>query len=55
MGQNLKNGAKLLGGELLQMGKTKWGKIEKMGQKSRIPGLPECHRMSQNVTESCIL
>ena len=52
MGQNLKNGAKLLGGELLQMGKTKWGKIEKNGAKAKNSRPP---RMSQNVTESCIL
>ena len=31
------------------------GQTGKMRQKSRIPSLPECHRMSQNVTESCIL
>ena len=56
-----------LWGKISKMGQNCWGencckwgkqngaKLKKMGQKSRIPGLPECHRMSQNVTESCIL
>ena len=60
MGQNLKNGAKLLGGELLQMGKTKWGKIKKNGAKvknSRPPRMSQnvtkCHRIMNSVTENC--
>ena len=51
MGQNLKNGAKLLGGELLQTGRKNGAKLKKWGKSQEFQAsqnVTECHRMSQN-------
>ena len=49
MGQILNKWGKIARGRITANGENKMGQTGKMGQKLRIPTLPECHRMQDPV------